>query len=358
MKIKFIYFILLILSAVTCGKAGSRDSYSSGSPASANTLVTDPESSMNLVASNMDEAVSAASTGDLSSDVSGSLTLTSKALASTFTKTRSCEADDTTKIATVNISYTGSETRENTAATIATEFSGNEKRKWSNTVDTITGVSCGPLAKYVKIDWTKTSEVNGLKLDNSTKRSFIETVTFKVSGADKTRTVERSETGDRSISWSTPTGATDTTTVTKTATVDVTRTYTLTKVNGETVDLSAIHKTLESAPMVTTKVTNQTTGNPTKFTIVSGTMSVSKTGRFYTTHKYENVVYDLSTSAPCQPASGSIVTSIYTSSTDTTALKTYTTTFSSTGVNVSSDSELSTDLNTSINRNCSLVSGT
>lgn len=304
---------------------------------------------MGLVADNVDETTSALG-GDLSTDTSAAL-----ALAPSVSFTRSCTADTTEKTATVTITYSGSETKTKGSVTTVHSASGNETRVWSNPVSD-TAVACGALGKYVKIDWTKVAEVNGLKLQVTTSRTNDLSTTFTRKGSSVTRTFNKSLSGTRTITWETPSGATDTTTVTKTAVIDVTHSSKLTKIDGTVVDLSSEHKTLENAPLVTTRVSD-TSGNPMNFTVVSGTMSISKSSRFYVTNKYTNLVFDLTSDDPCTPSSGTILTSIYNTSSDSTPLKTYTITFSGGTGTVGGDSDASDNFNSNINHTCAFVEG-
>ena len=351
---KFRVYVLgaMALSALNCGKSSSTDRTAVITPTqlSGSGLSSDPEASMGLVANNMNEASSAAGNGDLQNDISTTLNLAAGST-SIITNTRTCTTN-TDGTATVDISNSGSHTNTVASFTMTRTATGTEVRTWSNSGQTLT---CGPLGRYVKINWGSTTQVNSLTLTDTTSLSNTQTTTFTSATSSRTRTVVNQETGTRTVVW-TATG-TDTTTVSKTINSTISHTHTLTKVDGTQVNLSATHATLQGSPLLVTKVSDATTHYPITFTIVSGTMSITKTGQFYVTNSYSNVKFDLSASDPCTPSSGTLTTNIYTTSTDSTPLKTYTTTFSSSGPTVTGDTTATTNFHTNINHNCVLSAG-
>lgn len=348
MNFKHYLIVALAFNLVHCG-----NNYKSTDTATtdAKNLANDSETSMALVSVNMDEAVSSTASGDLASDTANALRDNTH-LSNEITRSRTCVENATDKSATVTMEFSGTHLQTTRNITLEHIASGSETRVWTNPVSG-KAISCGPLSKYVKINWLDVNAVNGLKLVDTTNRSHTFKRTFTRNQKTVTTSLEQSESGTRTVTWSLPTGATDTTSTTKTAVINVTHTVKMTKMNGYNVDFTATHATLENSPMVVTKVSDASTGDPKSFTIVSGTMSVTKTDRFYITNAYEKVGFDLSSSTPCVPNSGTITTKIYNTSTDTSPVKTFTITFSSSGATVTGDSTATDNFNDSLNDSCS-----
>jgi len=345
---------LLSLALLTafCGKSSTERTVANIPTIPTGTgLVADSETSMALVANNMDEATTAAAQGDSASDTSASLAL-AYPLKLVITQTRSCTVDTTDLSADVDITYSGSNTRTGIFGSTQNTASGTETRVWTNTTSSAQQV-CGPLQKYVKIDWTSVSDVNGLHLVDTTQRSHTIVQTFERASRTLMRTLSDAEQGTRNITWATPSGATDTTTVTKTVDSTVTHTSTLTKVSGATVSLTATHATLAGTPFNVT-VTRDTTGKILTLT-KNGTMTITRAQQFYITNVYSNVLLTVASSDPCVPTSGTLTTNIYNSSTDTTPIKTYTITFGGSGPTIANDTTATTDFTSNIDHSCALV---
>lgn len=314
------------------------------------TLVGDSESTTGIVASQLGELVLVVNAGDASTNASAT------GLTGAITRTRACVAN-ADKTATVTITYSGAETGTAGKYSVSDTAAGTETRIWSNSKSG-NAVGCTANKLYAKIAWAVPASVDGLTLADTTarQRNVVTTFTNK-QGVSKSRTADWTESGTRNVTWSVPAGATDATTTTKTFSTDVTKTYSLTKMDGTKKDLTAKHGTLTSDPMKVTVKRNATTGVPEKHTINSGTMTATKTGAFYVTNKFNELVFDLTSDDPCVPTSGSVTTSIYSAATDTTPAKTYTITFGSDGATVAGDQDATDNMNTNIDHKCDFRGG-
>ena len=313
-----------------CGTKGSSDSSTSTPVApTGSALAIDSESSTSLVAAQQQEQASTLNSGDATSNSSNAATLTDFAVpeygitTGSITTTRACTASSGT--ATVALTYDGNDSTT-IGNYVGTEVAaGTETRVWTNS-SLSAGVACTANAKYAKVGWNTVANVNGLQLVDTTTRSRNVSVTTKsAKGVTRTRTTNYTENGSRTVKWATPSGATATTTTTKTVTSSVAKTYTLTKFDGTTIDISGTHALPAATPLVVT-VTRDSNGNPQKHLITSGTMTFTGTSS-YATSAISNLLYDLTTSTPCTPVSGTITTSIYNTSTDTTPLQVLITTY-------------------------------
>lgn len=372
---KISYLLLCFLPLVSlCGKKDKNSDSSSTSTSTdsstmtststdssvttATTLTTDPETATALVGSNLSEVTASLTAGDTTGDNSTTLNLAEELglkVSGSIERTRTCTADATAKTATVNISYSGSATVTK-IITITETASGTETRVWSNSTSS-DAIQCTKSGLYAAIAWKKPTNVDGLQLQVTTKRNQSFTTSFtNRKGETKTRSLTNDENGTRTIKWAVPTGATDTTTTTKNIVSSVTRTQSLTKMSGEKVDITATHATLTDDPIVVT-ITRDANAKPLTHKINSGTTTITKTDKFYITNKFTDVLFDLSTSDPCTPVSGTVTTKIFKSATDTTPLKSYDITFSSSTPTISGDSTASDDLVSNINHRCDFISG-
>ncbi len=326
----------------------------------ATTLATDPEVTTALVGSNLSELSAALSAGDTTGDNSTTLNLEDSLDLSdsgSISRTRTCTADAAAKTATVNISYSGTESKTKLKITVSETASGTETRVWSNTTAN-SAIQCTKNGLYAAIAWKNSSVVNGLELQVTTKRNQNFTTTFtNRKGESKQRVLTNNENGTRTIKWSTPTGASDTTTTTKTVVSSVTRTQELTKMTGDKIDMTGIHATLTEDPLVVSVTRDATTAKPLTHTIKSGTTTITKVNKFYITNKFSDLLFDMSSTDPCTPVSGTISTKIFKSSTDTNPVKTYDITFTANVATISGDSTASDDLVSNINHKCDFVGG-
>ena len=353
--------ILLSLVFTGCGshKRETSASQNTSNGALGSAVASDSETSTALVSAQLDEASTALSTGDSSSNAAAALVGT----AAPITRARSCTPDTSGKGALVSITYSGSATATIGKASISETGGGSETRDWTSTAG---NVVCTTDNKYAKIAWKSSNAVgtaagiDGLTLAVTTTRSKTLTMTYvNKKGVTLTRNAVTAENGTRTINWSKNASGTATTTTTKTINSLVAKTYNLTRFNGTTVNLDGTHATLSGSPLVIT-TTRDATGLPLTHTVVSGTMTLIKVNGFYLTNKYDQVVFTLNGVDPCTPTAGTITTNIYASNSaaDTaTPLKTMSISFSASGPNVAGDATATDNFIGSINHKCDLRDG-
>ncbi|MBC7659478.1 MAG: hypothetical protein H7249_07190 [Chitinophagaceae bacterium] len=342
-----------------CGKDKSKttDATTPTATNSAASVAADSQTSTALVSTQLDDVVSSLNSGDSTNTATGAA-LTS----TTITRDRSC-AIGTNKDVTVTLTYSGEASQTVGKATMTETAGGTETRIWTNAGFTM---ACTTDAKFAKVAWNSPTAVNtaaginGLTLNDTTKRSrAISTSYTNKKGTTLTRSATVAENGTRSVVWATPAGATTTATTTKTITSNVVKTNQVTKFDGSVVNLDATVATGTGAPLQVT-VKRDVKGIPQSHTIHSGMVTVSKTGEFYVTNTFADVMYDLTATDPCTPISGTLTTNIYTSNSAadlTVPLKTLTITFASTGPTVTGDDTATDNLIGSINHSCDFKQG-
>jgi hypothetical protein len=358
--------LTLALPLAACGKKKSDGTTTPGGSA----LAGDSETTTSAQSASMDESATALNTGDNAKSNAGSQALADSAdanVSGAITLTRTCTTPTGGKDALVTLTYSGSASfvRADGKMTVAETAGGQETRDWTNTHN---AVVCTATGQYAKIDWASAtapanstaSGYDGLSLADTTSRTRDLKTTFtRRNGKSSTREANYTEKGTRNVTW---TAGTTAGTTTKTVYLDVTKTYTLTKWDGSTVDLSGEHTVDKATPLsITTE--RDTSGNPTKHTINSGTEAFNKAGSYYLTNVYSGVVFDLAVADRCTPTAGTITTTIYNSNSAAdlaNPVKTITIIFGTSGPSVTGGDDEATDtdnLEGAINHKCDLADG-
>ncbi len=232
-------------------------------------------------------AASTASDEAVDSIVESGSTSNFSPLTNTLAVTRACTASAGS--ASVLITFTGannftfSKTILGASVDVSVDVakSGTETRVWNP-------ASCHSSGEYADISWLNTGVGNNLTLNIDLNRTINRTKTFTVTKNSKTTTKTATDnvviTGNRSISWATPTLSNNQVTRVKTISSQVTRERTFTRVTGATTSLTSTVTTDSANPLVVSVVRSnvlQTLLSKTinksvlKWSILSGVLKVS-----------------------------------------------------------------------------------
>lgn len=248
------------------------------------------------------------------------------------TVSRSCTQPTSINSVSVNVEFTGSETKSITlprmgVETVATA-SGSLGRVW--TAQTGVTLACNGAATHVQLNWANDTVVNGLSVTQTGTRGRNATRTITLSsGLTRTKRNVFTAYGTRSVSWATGDGVSGVTVSrTKTISSNVTRQGTVTDRDGSDQTFTTNVKTATGAPLVVNVVRSSSAPYTLKSkTVKSGTVVATRSGNDRIEFAFADVVYDLTSSTPCLPASGAVTVNYYSPDTATDATSTYTVTF-------------------------------
>ncbi|MBS1983670.1 MAG: hypothetical protein JST16_05810 [Bdellovibrionales bacterium] len=272
---------------------------------------------------------------------------------SSLSTTRTCSGGGSAGTAvTVGITFSGSQTISLTRpkVSVSSEITetGTLSRVW--TPPSTQTIACNAGATRVLFNWANDSIVNGLKVTQTVDRTrnASRTVTVTSSGASVVKTNNFTAKGTRTVTWATGSGTSGSTVSrTKTVTSDVTRTATVTNADGTTSTVNSTVTIADSTPLSVTVVRASTAPYALKTkTISSGTVTATRTGVDRVESAYTDVVYDMTSSTPCLPTSGTITVKYFSSDTATTAASTSTITFGAStdsGVSITPEGGTATD---------------
>jgi len=343
--------LLLLGSSVVfvgCGAGGAGSDGSLGS------------GSLGNIASVAGTAVTDEATNALAEGTSSPSGLVNSAAADRdFTVTKTCTPD---KPATGNVevkwsrSGTGSKTitKGKWEITHAITASGSEIRDW--VAPTGTNLTCNQANTGVRVNWSGSNGVDGLRMTATVDRIHAISVTKKRStGATVSATHDSATKGTRTVTWGTPTVTSSTISLQKSIVLDLTSVSTVSTESGTSVTSSGTIKTDGAGPLSVAIVRSGSSSiTPTiqSKTIQSGTIIHTDTSGPVTSTTFSSVKYDLTSanSAKCVPVSGTITGKVYSSAADMTsgsASKTFVINFNDSsvdsGISISYDGAVAQD---------------